>query len=156
MSHLLNHRHTLKKKKKKIFKCRYTHTHTLTSWTKRTCYFIIAPHQQKATNRCAPMCGALEECVRCFMFTWTCAVAEIQAGHIWKHCSPVAGFLRTAWRLACQTMRPYVTDSSQDQAGWLGTGHTRWSPCTSQSRHKFVRGTLEITLCTFNKPEEMI
>lgn len=106
-----------------VLKRRYTHTHTLTSWTRRTCHFIIAPHQQKATNRCE---GALEECVRRSMFTWTCAAAEIQAGHIWKHCSPVAGFLRTAWRLACQTMQPYVTDSSQDQAGCRGTGHTRW------------------------------
>lgn len=51
------------------------------------------------------------------MFTERCAVPVILAGHIWKHCRPTAGFLRTAWRLACQTMQPYEADLSQDQAG---------------------------------------
>ena len=89
----------------------------LTSLTKHTCNFVILPHQQTGTICCTDAWCVVGVWYSELTLTQRCAVPDIHAGHIWKHCSPTAGFLRTAWRLACQTMQPYEAEESQDQAG---------------------------------------
>lgn len=94
-----------------FFKCCNTHTHT--DIIDKT-HMLFRNHTTSAESDKLLHC-----CMACspFMFTKRCAVPVIQADHIWKHCSPTAGFLRTAWRLACETMQPYEAESSPDQAG---------------------------------------
>lgn len=93
-----------------------------TSQTKHTCYFLITPHQQKATNCCTAVRRVVG--VWCWVFTihvhteMCCSTCIENPGR--PHLEALQshrGFLRTAWRRGFQTMQPYGSGLSQEQAG---------------------------------------